>query len=137
MKLNGACSNIYSFKITCFSNSKANVINWILTHIKAFWRQEFYCNLVELGHQLYRYEFFKKKKIFFYYSGGQKREKKEKTADSISDPVLLEQYVVITNFKSKQRNQVCVKDSQYFFFYRKNYKRNLEYGVSATFCSTS
>ena len=80
---------------------------------------------------------FSKKKIFFYYSGGQKREKKEKTADSISDPVLLEQYVVITNFKSKQRNQVCVKDSQYFFFYRKNYKRNLEYGVSATFCSTS
>lgn len=41
-------------------------------------------------------------------SGGEKREKKEKTADSISDPVLLEQYIVLTDFKSKQRNQVSL-----------------------------
>jgi len=41
-----------------------------------------------------------------FQSGEQKREKKEKTADTISDPVLLEQYIVITDFKSKQRNQV-------------------------------
>jgi len=41
-------------------------------------------------------------------SGGEKKEKKEKTADSISDPVLLEQYIVLTNFKSKQRNQVSL-----------------------------
>ena len=56
--------------------------------------------------------------FFFLQSGEQKREKKEKTADTISDPVLLEQYVVITDFKSKQRNQVGGRRVSIFSFFK-------------------
>lgn len=40
--------------------------------------------------------------------GSEKKVKKQKTADSISDPILLQQFIVIANFKKSERSQVSL-----------------------------
>ena len=45
-------------------------------------------------------------KFFIFCSKDNMKPKKEKRADKISEPVLLEQYVAVENFKKAEKNQV-------------------------------